>query len=72
MPAAKQMVGHEAEAGDNHEGVANPDGVGQAPKPLPDHLWVARNPDNPRLPQMHLIGVVSGDNKGPWYPRSFR
>ena len=55
MPASKEMMRHEAKAGDDHEGVADPDGVGKAPESLPDHLRVAGYPNDPGLPEVHLI-----------------
>lgn len=43
MPAAKCMVGHEAQAGRHHEAVAHPQGVCQAPQGLAKRLHSSSN-----------------------------
>ena len=61
MPAAEQVVRHQRRRSRERHARAGPEAVRGAPEPLADHLRVARDPHDARLPEVQLRLVDGGD-----------
>lgn len=62
MPAAKQMVGHQPQAGCDHEAVSYPQGVGKAPA-IPANILQRSNNTYPKT-QIDRLDPNRGSAEG--------
>ena len=54
VPDPEGVVRHQGRGGDQHEAVADPERVREAPEQLPQRLRVPRDANHSRVPQMQL------------------